>query len=227
MDGIRRQYDRAALGLHPHHLQPQCMPRQVMQADPGIQLLVSGMKDHPSVEGAANHVDDIVGVKRRRQMPVSHGPTGAIGHLRVLHMEARLGKQRYVARMVIVHVRDHDILHVLRLHPDGGKARGDRAQQRAAALRSSGRRKAGVDHEGTFGGPDDPYVVIQRHGLRVVIAAQEIQVAEPIEVAVADGVDAIRHAEARKPPSTCRMSPLMNDAASLSRNNDALVASSS
>src|SRR5580698_7894764 len=129
--------------------------------------------------------------------------------------------------MIVVHMGDHDITYRPGLHAQGAEALGDRPQQRAPAFRSRGSIKSGVDHNGAFIRADDPHVVVQRHGLRVVIPAQEVQVTEPLKMAVAHGINAIAHAEARTPPSTCRMSPLMKDAASLNRNRDALVASSS
>src|ERR1700728_399755 len=158
---------------------------------------------------------------------MSHGATGAIGQLRILNVEARRGKQRHMARMIVVHVGDHDIPYRGRVHAQGGKPRADRAQQLAPAFGGGRGIKSGINHDGALSRADDPYVVVQRHGLRMVIAAQKVQIAEPVEMAVAHGIDAIAHAEARTPPSTCRMSPLMKEAASLSRNSDAWVASSS
>ena len=62
----RRQHHRAAIGLHPHHLQSQGMPGQMMQSYPGTQLVITGMKDDAPVEDAADHVHDIFRIERGR-----------------------------------------------------------------------------------------------------------------------------------------------------------------
>ncbi len=44
-------------------------------------------------------------------------------------MELRLGKQRHVSGVVVVHVSDDDILNGLRIHADGGEPFRNRPQQ--------------------------------------------------------------------------------------------------
>ncbi len=126
-------------------------------------------------------------------MRMGHGAARAVRYFRILYVEACLGKQLDVSRVIVVHVRDDDILHVLHLHTDGGEPLGDGAQERSPAPRRGGGIKAGVDDDGALVSLDHPHVVVQRHGLRMIIAAQKIQITAPLQMAVADSVDAMAH----------------------------------
>ena len=180
------------------------------------------MEDHAPVVDPAHHGHDVLRIERRRQVLVSHRPPRAVGDLGVLHVETRAREQRHVAGVVVVHVRDDDILHFGGIDSHGGKSVGNRTQQRAPAAGGCGRVKARVHDDAVCIAPDQPHVIIERHRLGMVVAAEKIVVAGAIQVPVADGVDPVRHhsgpqTEASEPPSTCRISPFTNDAASLSR----------
>jgi hypothetical protein len=88
---------------------------------------------------------------------------------------------------------DHDVANMLRIHADRGEPVRNRTQQSATAFGSGRRIETGIDDEGVLTRADHPDEIIERHALRMLITTEEVVVAEPIQMAVADGVNTIGH----------------------------------
>ena len=89
-----------------------------MHRDAGDDLIGAVMKFDPAGEHLAHHGDHVVDFEREPQRRMAHAAPGRITHLDVLQMIARARKQLVVAGMVVVQVRDDDVLDRLRVDPD-------------------------------------------------------------------------------------------------------------
>ena len=88
------------------------MPTHVVDADSRRDLLVAVMKHDTPIEDSPDHSDDILFVERKSHGRMRHIASRGKFHFTILHMEPRRGKQIMVSAMVVMHMRDQDILHV-------------------------------------------------------------------------------------------------------------------
>ncbi len=102
-----------------------------------------------------------------------------------------------VAAVIVMHVRDQDVLHLGRLDADGVKSFAwAAAQQGSPSLAGHSFVEARVHHEHAPAGLDHPDEIIDGHGAIVNVAAQEILPGHAVMVRVAHGVnfpDAVVH----------------------------------
>ncbi len=94
-----------------------------------------------------------------------------------------------ISRMIVMHVRDHDMLDPVRGNANGAETVRDRADDRAAAAPCRVLIESGVDQDRALVVDDGPDVVVQRHRPVVLVAAQEIVPGGALEVGIADGED--------------------------------------
>src|SRR6185312_14755304 len=117
-------------------------------------------------------------------------------HLDVLDVVARIGKEIVNAGMIPVHVRDDDVLHLVRLDAQRLQAFADRIEQLAIALLLGDFVEARVHHESAVGSFDHPDVIDNRAEHVVRIAEDIILRRAPFVTSIADGinfVDVVAH----------------------------------
>src|SRR5262249_10254151 len=122
---------------------------------------------------------------------MAHAAAARITHLDVLQMIARAWKQVVVAGMVVVQVRNDDILDSLRIDPNRLQAFADRIGDQALALLRHGLVETSIHDKGAARADDRPDKVIERLQHIVRVAADEILRRFAIVVAVADRVDIV------------------------------------
>ena len=120
-----------------------------------------------------HHVAHVLDRERIAQEVVAHARTRGVGHLGLLQMEAGLGERAERAGMVVVQVRDDDLLDVAGGNADLLERGGRRPVHLAAALGAFGRVEAGVDDDGALGVADDPDEVVDGVGAVVVVGGDE------------------------------------------------------
>ena len=144
------------------------------------------MKHDTVVKHPTNHAHDILGLEWGAQLRMRHGPAGAIAHLCILQMHPRLGEQVMISGVVVMHVSDDDIRHLLVRYSDRPQAFIHGTYQGAPALLRLLRVESGIDDYGVVRGHYRPDEVVQGHGSVVGIAAQEVVAGGTLEVRVAD-----------------------------------------
>jgi hypothetical protein len=112
MRGIRRQHDRTARGLDPHHLQTIGMAADAMQRHAGGDLAIIGMELHAFAEDVADHQRHMLRRIWMAQAAEAHAAPGGEAHLAILQMKSRIRKQIEIAGMVVMQMGNDDI-------PDG------------------------------------------------------------------------------------------------------------
>ncbi len=106
--GVGRQHDRAAPGLHAHALQALGVAADMMDGDSRHDLVLAVVEGDAAGKDLAHHRDHVVDLERQAQRRVAHAAPGGVGHLAILQVIARAGKQIVVADVIVVHVADDD-----------------------------------------------------------------------------------------------------------------------
>jgi hypothetical protein len=101
-------------------------------------------------------------------------------------MHPRLGEQVIISGVVVMHVSDDDIRHLLVLYAYRPQAFIHGTYQGASALLCLFRAESGIDDEAVLRANDGPDEIVQGHGPVVGIAAQEVMGGSALEVRVAD-----------------------------------------
>ena len=83
-----------------------------------LALARDGFRVMVTARSSADDCARTAAMIRRAQPAVAHAPSGAVRHLDVLQMVARVREQIVVAAMVVVHVRQDHVAHVSRLDTD-------------------------------------------------------------------------------------------------------------
>ena len=160
-----------------------------MHGNARLDLVLAVVEGDATGEHLAHHRDHIVGLERHAQRQVAHAAARGVGHLAVLQVIARAGKQIIVADVIVVHVADDDGRDLIRIDADLLQAFAHRLDQLALALLAHGRVKAGVEND-RAGRPDDrPNIEVERLQHVVRIAADEVFRGLAIMMSVADGVN--------------------------------------
>ena len=168
------------------------MAADLVHRDAGRELVGAVVKLHAACEHAVHHARDVVGLERVVDLVVAHAPARDVLHLGVLHVEARVRKQRAVAAVVVVHVRDDDVLDVRVADADGREPFLDGVHDLALALLRHRRIEPRVDDERTAVADDGPDVVVERHvPVLVRVAVDEIAPGLAADVSVLDREDLI------------------------------------
>jgi hypothetical protein len=189
MRRVGRDHHVAAFGLDPHALQALGVAADPMHRDAGGDLTGAVMKFNPACEHLAHHGDHVVHFEREPQRRMAHTTPGRITHLGLLQMIASAREQLVVAGMVVVQVRDDDVLDRLWVDPDRLQPLTDRIRDQALALLRHGLVEASIDDKGTVRADDRPDKVIERLQHIVRVAADEILRRFAIVVPIADRVD--------------------------------------
>ncbi len=90
------------------------MTANFVYGDARSNLIIPIMKLHTTLEYFVSHGGDGAGIKDPADLGVQHAASCAIGHLRILQVVARAWKEIMISRMVVMHVRDHDMLDFVR-----------------------------------------------------------------------------------------------------------------
>src|SRR5260221_6337507 len=126
MRRIRRQHHPAALCVYAHDLQAARMAADAVQCYARRQLGSSFVINHATGKQLADHGLHIAHLIGRTHDGVAHCAAGAESHLVGLQVVTGARKQLVVARVIVVHVADEDIVHLRRIDPRGRKPRFDR-----------------------------------------------------------------------------------------------------
>ncbi len=194
------EHHEAATRRYPHALKPDGVAADEMHAQPRRDLLRAVVKRHATGGQARDHRRNIVLLERLAQPRMAHDAPRAVGHLAILDVVGRIGKEVVVAGVIVVHVGDDDVLDPIRLDPDCPQSLGRRIDHLTPALCRGFAAKAGVDHECPAVADNRPHVEIDRHRPVVRIAADEVRARAPVVAAIADGVDLVARRRHRRSP---------------------------
>ena len=132
--GVGGQHDPAARRRDAHALQPGGMSADVMHADARRELGRSAVEVHAVLEDQLHHADHVVDLVAVIEAAMAHVAAGREAHLRVLEVKPCGGEIEERADMVVVHVREDDVLHGRGLDAQQGQALARAAQEGALAL---------------------------------------------------------------------------------------------
>ncbi len=186
--GIRGDHDPAAPGEHAHELEAVAVAADQVQADAGRELLVAVVEVDPAAVELAHHAGHVLDVERHAQAPVAHVAAGSVGHLPVLQVEGRTGKDLEVADVVVVQMGDDHVLDLAGVDPECCQARLRVADDLAVAAPAGLFGKTRVDHEGALRGLRHPDEIVERPGPVVdVVAEHEVVERRALVMGVFDG----------------------------------------
>src|SRR5215212_6802212 len=94
------------------------MPADSMNCQVGCDLGHSIVKVDPSGEKLRQYACNVFIFERMPQEGVAHATTGAVGHLRLLYVIARLREKVVVAAVVEMHMGQNDVLNAFGIDPD-------------------------------------------------------------------------------------------------------------
>ena len=132
------------------------------------------MKDDSSAIVEPDHPDHVLDLERVRQEWVPHVFAGGESELRLLKMKARLGESVEVADVIVVQMRDDDVLDVRCADPEQLQRVDRIAQIGALALGRDFLGEAAVDDEPALLADRKPAEIVHRHRPVMRIAADEI-----------------------------------------------------
>ncbi|MNL03266.1 hypothetical protein D3C87_1237970 [compost metagenome] len=177
--------------MNPHGLQALRVAADLEQFDAWQQLPIAFMEDHPVFIDAPDQGDHVLHRVRMPQGLKAHAAAGGVVHLVVLHMETRLRQAVQIARVIVVQVGEHHMLHIFGLHAQGRKRRDRAMNQLAAALARRVRVEAGVDQHDAAGAAHQPHEEIHGHVAVVRISAQKVVAPLARHPGVSDGMDLV------------------------------------
>src|SRR5262245_23227166 len=189
MGGIRRQHDLAAPGLHAHALQALGVAADMVDGDPRHDLVLAVMEVDAAGKDLAHHRHHVVDLERHAQRRVAHAAPRGIGHLAVLQVVARAGKQVVVANVIVMHVADDDGPYLRGVDADRFQSLADRLDHFALALLAHGRVEPGIEDDGAGASDNGPNVEIERLQHVMGVAADEVFRCLAIMMPVANGID--------------------------------------
>ena len=184
------EHQRTRRRHHAHALQAAAVAAKLVHGDARGDLAVPVMEHHPARVDVAHHLAHVVGGEWVAQVVVAHAGAGGVGHLGGLQMEAGLGERRHGAGMVVMQVRDDELLQARGRNADHLQGRRRRARDLAPALGALGCIEAAVDDDGAVGVADHPDEVVDGVRAIVVVGRDEaLETAAAGELAVFDGED--------------------------------------
>src|SRR5262249_15257540 len=189
MGGIRRQHDLAAPGLHAYALQALGVAADMVDGDPWHDLVLTVVEVDAAGKDLAHHRDHVVDLERHAQRRVAHAAPRGIGHLAILQVVARAGKQVVVANVIVMHVADDDGPYLRGVDADRFQSLADWLDHFALALLAHGRVEAGIEDDGAGASDNGPNVEIERLQHVVGVAADEVFRCLAIMMLVANGID--------------------------------------
>ena len=176
MNGVRRQHDPAALGADPGHLQPAGVAADQIQLQPRRELDVTVGHQHGPREHPADDRHHVIDLEEMAEGRVPHRGTRGVGELGALDDHGRAGKVRDVAGVVIVQMREDDVLDVAVADAQGADGVPGPDVQDAAPAAAGFRGESGIDHDDVAAAPGDPHDEVDR-GLTGPVAGGEEVVA--------------------------------------------------
>ena len=93
------------------------MAADQVQRYPRREFHVAVVKDDPSGIDVAHHLHYLIRLVGGGEKAVRHVAPRRIHHFLILQVKARFGKEIEVADVIVMQVRDDDILHLVRIHP--------------------------------------------------------------------------------------------------------------
>ena len=90
------------------------MTANFVYGDARSNFIVPIMKLHTTLEYFVSHGGDGAGIEDPADLRVQHATPRAIGHLRILQVIAGAWKEIMISRMVVMHMRNHDMFDFVR-----------------------------------------------------------------------------------------------------------------
>jgi hypothetical protein len=126
-------------------------------------IFVPVVKYHASGEKPADHRSNVLCIEWPTSERVRHVPSRAELHFAILNVVTRNWKQFMVAAMVVMHMRDDDVFHSLRLYTNGPQTITRTLQKSPATAVCYFLIKSSINDERAPSRSQYPDVVIQRH----------------------------------------------------------------
>src|SRR3981189_3557556 len=126
-----------------------------------------------------------------RQPRILHVAAGGIGQFALLQMKPRSREAVEIAGMVVMQVREDDILDRIGIDAERTQRLDRRAEEVALAFLRYPGIEAGVDGEGAAAAPRHPDEIIHRHRTVMRVAADEMIAAPRLAGSIADGKELV------------------------------------
>jgi hypothetical protein len=138
------------------------VPADAVDGDALGDLRVAVMEDHLAGIEPPDRLADMARGEGHAQRVVAHAGAGGVGHLRRLHVQRGVGKQRQTAGVIVVEMGDDDAVDGFGRDAEG-RQRGDGVEpDRASAVGGLGAVIAGVDQNGLAAAAQQPHEIIHR-----------------------------------------------------------------
>ena len=169
-----------------HELHARRMPADRMQGDAWRQLRGAVVEFDALRKIEPHDPDHVLDLERAGEERMAHVASGRVVQFDLLQVELRARKPVKIADMVVVHVRQHDVLDGTAVDADQ-RQRLDRAPQKPPlARRSDLGGKAGVDDDSMMRRDPDPYEIVHRHRAVMRIAADKMIGTQGVALGVTD-----------------------------------------
>src|SRR5690606_754946 len=145
-----------------------------VKGDARRKLVVPVVKDDPVGEHLPHHRDHVVYLERHADLRVAHAASRGVGHLGILQVIARAGKQVVVPAVVVVEVRDDHVFDRVGTYAERIQSFGDRLDDGAATGGGHRLVEPGVHEEGPARAHDRPDEVVERLQDVVRVAVEEV-----------------------------------------------------
>src|SRR6185436_9909555 len=126
-----------------------------------------------------------------RQPRISHKAPRGIRKLALLEMETRIRESVEITRMIVMQMREDDILDIIRTDIERTKRLHRATQKRPLSLSGYFRVETGIDDKGATSSPCQPHEIIHRHRAVVRIAADEMLAPPRLAGGIADGKELV------------------------------------
>src|SRR6185295_7248552 len=126
-----------------------------------------------------------------RQPRISHKAPGGIRKFTLLEMEARIRKPVEISHMIVMQVREDDILDIIGTDIERAKRLHRATQESPLSLPGYFRVESGIDDKGATSSPCQPHEIIHRHRAVVRIAADEMLAPPRLAGGIADGKELV------------------------------------
>jgi hypothetical protein len=178
-------------GAHAQHLKPVRMAADVVESEAGIQRVGRGPEADAVGEQPVDHRLDVLGGEGLAEFGVAHAAARAERQLALLDVEACPRKEIVVPGVIVVQVRQDDVLDQPGLDADPVEPVLSGPHDRPAALRGHAPVEARIDHDRSSAAADHPDEVVDRHRAVVDVPADEVLTRRPVMIRVLDRVDLV------------------------------------
>jgi hypothetical protein len=164
------------------------MATNIMHGDTRRDLIVAVMEANAPREYPAQHDNHVIDVESGPQHALAHMAPGGEIHLPVLNMECGISEEIVIARMIVVHMADDDVLDIRGFDPDRSQTLAGALQKFSVPPLRRRRIESCIDHYALARTNDSPDIICHRHRTVMGIAAEKIFARMANMFAIADGI---------------------------------------